>query len=549
VDEVIEAMSGQYTELLERQDQVRTIVKAEEERFLETLSLGLNLFESVSNELSSRGEKVIPGEKAFVLYDTYGFPKDLTKVMAEEKGMEVDEAGFQKCLDEQREKSRVDGAEHSVVESAAIPTSKFVGYQETSIRTRIKYLGVDENEVGEAAAGSKVLLVIDPNPFYGEAGGQLGDSGRLTAEGTTVAVSNAIRVGTDKVILRCTVEEGLIRKGDSVRADVHTARRFSMQRAHTATHLLHAVLRETIGGHVQQQGSLVAPDRLRFDFTHYDALSKDILVSIEEGVNEWIRQSFKVDWAYTGLDEARDMGALAFFEEKYGNVVRIVKVDEISLELCGGTHVSSTGEIGAFHILSEGSIALGVRRIEAVTGEAVLKQIHSLEQLVEELGDVLKVGEGEISKKVIVLLDENKNLRRELKCALKETALRDVSRITEDMLEVEGVGILTRKVAVSDMESLREVADHFRSKIESGVVVLAAESEGKAIFVATVTDDLVADRGISAGDIVKKVSGIAGGSGGGKPRMAQAGGKDVQKIEEALSAAPGIVEQLLREGK
>ncbi|MFQ6103851.1 MAG: alanine--tRNA ligase [Candidatus Glassbacteria bacterium] len=546
VDGVVEAMGDQYSELAGRRDQVMKIIQAEEERFQETLTLGLTLFEEISEKVAKTGKHVIPGEKAFVLYDTYGFPLDLTMVMAEEKGMSVDVEGFQESLDRQRRKARGARAMQDVSETASLPRTEFVGYQDLTIPSRVKHIEVDGVEVDEAGAGTDLLLVIDPTPFYGEAGGQVGDSGVLRSEELAVSIETAHRKGTDTIVLKGRVKEGILRKGEKVFAEVNVQRRFALERAHTATHLLHAALRETVGTHIQQSGSLVAPDRLRFDFTHYETLNRDILGRVEERVNGWIRESMDVKWIYTGLEEARGMGALAFFGEKYGDVVRVVRVDEISLELCGGTHVSSTGEIGAFHILSEGSVALGVRRIEALTGKAVLEQINSLSQLVEDVAGILKVGEGELMKKVTLLLEENKNLRRELKNAKKEAAYRDFSELESVVPEINGIKVVTRKIDVPDIESLREVADFIRSRIDSGVIVLASESRGKAIFVATVTDDLVERGGMSAGDIVKRVSEIAGGSGGGKPRMAQAGGKYVEKIGEALSAVSGIVEQYLR---
>ena len=548
VDDVVEVMKDQYGELLERKDHVKTIVKAEEDRFQETLTLGINLFDAVSRDLSSKSENIIPGEKVFELYDTFGFPLDLTMVMAEEKGLEVDREGFDRFLDEQRRKGREARIVQEVSDGAELPLSEFVGYLDLDADSKVRFLEVDGKVVDTAGKGAGVLTVIDPAPFYGEAGGQLGDSGSLEGEGLEVEIENAHKTAAGAIVLKGKVLEGTLAVGDRVQARVDPKKRSALERAHTATHLLHAALRDLVGGHVQQSGSLVAPDRLRFDFTHYDALSRETISSIEETVNIWIRQNQGVDWVYTGLDEAKGMGALAFFGEKYGDVVRAVTINEISLELCGGTHVSSTGEIGSFHIFSEGSIALGVRRIEAVTGRGVLDQVNRLSRIVGDVAELLKTGKGEITKKVTSLLEENKSLKRDLKNTQKEAALRDVLGVTDDVAEVDGVKVLTRKVEVPDMESLREVADQLRQKIGSGVVVLAADSDGKAVFVVAVTDDLVEDRGISAGVIIKKVSGIAGGGGGGKPRMAQAGGKHAEKIEEALSAASGIVRQLLGKG-
>jgi alanyl-tRNA synthetase len=547
VDDVAALMADQYPELTARKDHVKVIVRGEEERFQETLTSGLALFEEISSGIRARGEKVFPGEKAFVLYDTYGFPIDLTMVMAEERGMDVDMEGFERSLDLQRERARGARSVKDAGGERALPESQFVGYTDLSAPVRVSYIEKEGEEVVEAPPGSRVQVVVDPSPFYGESGGQLGDSGALTAEGLAVEVESAKKAGPRTTLLEARVTEGMLRKGQEVTASVHEEKRRARARAHTATHLLHAALRSVVGTHVQQAGSLVDMDRLRFDFSHYEPLTREELKAIEEMVNGWILEDIEAEWVYTGLEEAKEMGALAFFGEKYGEIVRVVRVGEISLELCGGTHVLSTGEIGAFHLISEGSVALGVRRVEAVTGRAVSARLGELETLVSGLAGVLKVGEAEVPKRVASLLEENKDLRKELKAALRETALRDVAAEFDGATrEVDGVRIFAKKVDVRDMESLREVADHLRERIGSGVIVLAAEGEGGALFVAAVSDDLVRGRGLSAGDIVKKVSAIAGGSGGGKPRMAQAGGRDIGKIGEALSRAAEIVGESLR---
>jgi alanyl-tRNA synthetase len=547
VDDVMAAMQDQYPELLARKDHVKVIVRGEEERFQETLTSGLDLFEEIAAGLKAEAERVIPGEKAFILYDTYGFPIDLTMVMAEERGMGVDLDGYEKALDLQRERGRGARPVQDAIGGLTLPESQFIGYSDLTAPARVAYIGKDGVEVEEAVAGNMVQVVVNPSPFYGEAGGQIGDSGTLTADGVSAEVELAKKVGVQTTILETRVTEGMLRRGQEVVASVHGEKRRARARAHTATHLLHVALRDLVGSHVQQAGSFVDLDRLRFDFSHYEPLGRDQLTAIEEVVNDWIRQDIEVEWVYTGLEEAKGMGALAFFGEKYTEIVRVVRVGEISLELCGGTHVSSTGEIGAFHLVSEGSVALGVRRVEAVTGKAVSERIRDLERLASQLGDVLKVGEAEVAKKVASLLEENRDLRKELRAALREAALKDAaSALSEATIEVGGVKVFARKVGVRDMESLREIADHLRGKMGSGVVVLAAEDEGEAIFVVTVTDDLAQKRGLSAGDIVKKVSAIAGGSGGGRPRIAQAGGRHVEKIEEALSRAAQIVGEFLK---
>lgn len=542
VDDVVAMMGAQYPELLSRKDHVKVIVQGEEERFQETLTLGLDLFEDISADLQARGQKIMPGEKAFILYDTYGFPIDLTMVMAEERGLGVDLAGFEKSLDLQRGRARGARPVQEAIGGFSLPESQFVGYSDLSAPAQVIYIGRDGEALEEAAAGARVQVVVNPSPFYGEAGGQLGDTGTLSGLGVSAVVEAVKKMGPNTTLLDALVREGTLKRGQEVIASVHEETRRARARAHTATHLLHAALRELVGGHVQQAGSLVDMDRLRFDFSHYEALGREELSAIEDLVNEWIRRDIEVDWIYTGRDEAKGMGALAFFGEKYGEVVRVVRVGEISLELCGGTHVSSTGEIGTFHLISEGSVALGVRRVEAITGKAVSERMRDLEAFASELGQVLKVGESEVPRKVASLLEENKDLKKQLRATLKEAALREaISDFDEATREVLGVKVFARQVGVRDMESLREIADRLRARLGSGVLVLAAEDEGGAIFVATVSDDLVEKRGLSAGDIVKEVSAIAGGSGGGRPRIAQAGGRHVEKIGEALSKAAEIV--------
>jgi alanyl-tRNA synthetase len=553
-DVAVSTMSHIYPELVIRQSRITRLVRAEQEKFIATLDTGLNLVEKLLGEASAQGRAGLTSEEVFRLHDTYGFPPELTAEIAREKGLSIDWDGFHAEMEKQKERARVGqrvvtGSAHmrgkgelKVKATVIRKRTDFVGYEEYSSRSRVRDLVTNENSVGTVAEGSPVDIILDRTPFYGEMGGQVGDTGEINSQKGRVAVTNAIRTPSDAIIHQGKVVEGIISKGDEVEAKVDVPRRLDIARNHTATHLLQAGLRQIVSKNIEQRGSLVEPERFRFDFSHLAPITEEELERSQRQVNEWIRQDLEVKTKTLPYAEAVAVGAIALFEEKYGEEVRMLTIGEpaISKELCGGTHVKSTGEIGIFLISSASSIGTGLHRIEAVTGREAESLIESRSAALQQIAKEMEGSVEEVPDKVKALIGE---LEAERKRGL--SLERGLSRkIAEDLPnqaeQVSGVTVLAARVPALTMPILREMGDVLRDRLKSAVIVLATVYNDKPSFLAMVTPDLVA-RGLHAGDIISQVAKVTGGGGGGKAAMAQAGGKDASKVDEALKLAKSVV--------
>jgi len=538
---VVDVMGQAYPEIVEKHQYISLVIKSEEESFSNTLDRGLEIFEEIVADLEKKGQKRIPGPQAFRLYDTYGFPLDLTQLMARERGFTVDERGFKREMEAQRRRAREAGQWEYEVELnpeewetlSQGEDSLFVGYEKLEIDAEIRRIKRE---------GDRVFVTLNATPFYAEAGGQVGDQGEISGEGFSIRVLDTHRVG--ERIIHVGELEGRIRS-PKVRAKVHFQRRLATARNHTATHLLHRALKEILGEHVNQSGSLVAPDRLRFDFTHFERISQDQLEEIERRVNKKIWENLPVEAFETSFTEAKKMGAVALFGEKYGERVRVVKIGDYSLELCGGTHLQATGQIGCFRILSESSAAAGIRRIEAVTGEVAFDLLQQERREMEKVKRLLNCRVDEISDRLAEILEERKSLEKELVETRLRASRAEIARLVKGAKEMDGFRIVASIIQSSDIEELKRLGDILREELGSGVGVLGAVINDKASFICVVTQDLIKNRGLKAGDIVRQVAEIAGGGGGGKPHMALAGGKEVSKIKEALMGVEGIVRKMI----
>lgn len=540
---VAEVMGGAYPELGERLEFVRRVIRGEEERFHQTLDQGLRRLDAILADARAEGREAVSGREAFLLYDTYGLPIDLLQDVTEEEGLGLDREGFEAALAEQRRRARADREEKleaalrgdAARDLAALPATRFVGYERLAAPARVLAVYRGEERVTEAGAGDAVRVILDETPFYAEGGGQVGDAGRLEADGLSVRVDGTRPHAGGVTAHLGVVEAGVLREGREVLARVDAERRLATARNHSATHLLHKALKLVLGEHVHQAGSLVAPERLRFDFTHFSALSADESRRVEDLVNLQVLAGLPVETFEAGLEEARALGAMALFGEKYGERVRVVRMGDFSLELCGGTHLRNTAQAGLFKILSEESVAAGVRRIEAVTGTGALDHVRRQEEALARAAGALRGRPEEVPARVEDLLSQLREREREL------TGLRArLARLQSDDLlararDVDGVRVLAAAAPVGDGEALRSLGDVLRERLGSGIVLLGAPVNGKAIFLAMVSRDLVA-RGYHAGRIVGEMARVAGGGGGGRPEMAQAGGRDAARLEEALAA-------------
>lgn len=546
---VIETMSGGYPELGEKEEYLKNVIKSEEERFLQTLDQGLTIINEMMEEMKKQGTTLLSGVNAFTLYDTYGFPLDLTRDVLEEEGFSVDEDGFKEEMEKQRERARqaredvgFSGPEEEKIYNRLkneFQRTDFTGYNQLTTRSTILALLKDGKEVAELIAGEKGEIILDTTPFYAESGGQVGDQGLLRA-GDNLAQVNDTRKKAGLTVHLVEIKEGSFQKGDSLEAKVYPDLRKATARNHSATHLLHKALNEVLGDHVNQSGSLVEPDRLRFDFNHFAALTREELRDIEEKVNEAIMANLPVKTLERSFDEARKIGAVALFGEKYGSVVRVVTMGDYSKELCGGTHVRATGEIGSFKIVSEGSIAAGIRRIEAVTGKGVLNVLNKQEELINMAANLVKTTPAQLVDKIETLLARQKELEKEVNSLKDKLAGSQVDDLLKQVEEVNGVPLLTAALTGIDNEGLRKLADQLKEKIKSGIIILASSTNDKVLFVASITPDLV-EKGYHAGKIIGQVARVTGGGGGGRPDMAQAGGQNVDKINDALQEAKKII--------
>jgi len=545
---VISTMSHIYPELIDKRNSVTDITNAEEEKFIAALDTGLNLVEKLTGEAIAQSRKGLTSKEVFRLYDTYGFPPELTAEIAREKGLSIDWEGFQAEMEKQREKARISmrGTSSLKVRATVIGTqTDFVGYEECSSRSKVCDLVINENPAETVAEGGQVDIILDKTPFYGEMGGQVGDSGEISSQKGKVAIVNTIRTASDVIVHQGEVVEGSISVDDEVEAKVDSARRLDIARNHTATHLLQAALRQIVDRHIEQKGSLVEPERFRFDFSHLGEITEEQLNEIQGQVNEWIRQNLRAEARVLPHKQAIAEGAIALFEEKYGEEVRMLEIGEpaISKELCGGTHVSSTGEIGMFLITNESSIGTGLHRIEAGTGRKAESLIESRLAALQSVAKEVECSLEEVPGKVSTLINELEGERKRVLSLERELSRRMAEDLTGQAEQVSGVTVLVAKVLPLSMPILREMGDILRDRLRSAIVVLATVHNGKPNFLAMVTSDLIA-RGFHAGDLVNQVAKVAGGGGGGKAAMAQAGGKDVAKIDEALKLVYKLVQKV-----
>ena len=549
---VVQTMRDVYPELEQRRSLITEAALEEEKQFRRTLDRGLARLDDEFARLDAAGEKTLPGKAVFVLYDTFGFPKDLTEIVAEERGYKVDHPGFDAELQAAQERSRADaaggaGADAIRAMAAELPATEFLGYEDAGVRGSGTVQGIlrGGERVESAEAGDAVAFVCDRTPFYGESGGQIGDTGSARSPDVEVRIIDAQKPTGDTVVHIGEVVRGKLRVGAAVDLEVHEARRDDIRANHSATHLLHLALKKVLGDHVAQKGSLVAPDRLRFDFTHFSPMTDDEKRRVEDWVNAEIRRNRDSVTEVLPFDKARERGAVAMFGEKYGDKVRVVQIGSESLELCGGTHVRRAGDIGLFKLIAESGVAQGVRRVEAVTGSGALDYVRRLEETLESAGSRLKAAPFEVADKVDRLQSELRGLEKEvskLKAKLASGGSRD---LLNEVTELDGVKVLATSTEVADARALRETGDKLRDRLGSGVVVLAGVGDGKVSLLAMVTKDLT-DK-IHAGKLLKGVAEVLGGRGGGRPDMAQGGGSDATKVPEALERAVEMVSSALRE--
>ncbi|WP_115719540.1 alanine--tRNA ligase [Gallaecimonas mangrovi] len=534
-------MGEAYPELIEKQAIIEKALLLEEEQFRKTLERGLKLLDE---ELANLNGTVIPGEVVFKLYDTYGFPVDLTNDVARERELTLDEAGFEKAMEAQRQRAKQAsnfGADYSNRIQLDCET-EFSGYDGVRDVSPVVALIKDGEEVNSAQVGDKVLLVLERTPFYGESGGQVGDTGELTADGVRLLVTNTTKSG-HAFMHHAEVLEGSVSLGDKLKAEVDKSRRDAIRLNHSATHLAHAALRKVLGEHVTQKGSLVDPERMRFDFSHFEGMKDAEVVEIERLVNNEIRANHVVTTRLMQIDEAKAAGAMALFGEKYDDEVRVVQMGDFSTELCGGTHVSRTGDIGLFKIVSEAGIAAGVRRIEAVTGEGALEWLQSREHMVGSLAASLKTDVAGLPERFAQQLDRSKQLEKELEKAKAQLAAQAGSALAEQAEDIGGAKLLVAELPGADPKSLRELVDKLKDKLGEAIVVLGVPGDGKVSLIAGVSKGLTAK--VKAGELIGMVAAQVGGKGGGRPDMAQAGGSDVAALKGALASVKGWVQAKL----
>ena len=548
---VMRVMGGQYPDLMGREGFILGVLGQEERGFQHTLAMGSALLEDLIGQVASEGKGEIAGSEVFRLYDTYGFPVELTREVASERGLALDEEGFEMAMVEQRKRAREAQAfglaKHSALyRRLDLPHTTFVGYEILETTTEVVNLVRQGQVVDEVVEGDEVELVLRETPFYAEAGGQVGDTGVLSNLDGEISVSDTQSPLPGLTVHFGTVVRGRIRRGDSVLAKTGGERRLDIARNHTATHLLHKALREVLGGHAQQSGSEVAPDKLRFDFTHLQAVTDDELEEIERRVSSKIRDNLSVVTQITDYESAIASGAFALFGEKYGDHVRMVSAGDYTRELCGGTHVRASGQIGAFRILNEGSIGRGLRRIEAATGRGAEEYIRQSLSRLDGVASLLGASQAEIEGKVGALVSELEARQKEMLLLQRRLAMVEVDRVVTQVQEVQGVKVLAAVVEASSMETLREMSDLLRNRLGSGVTVLGAVMKGRPSFVAAVTPDLV-DTGLRADLLIKGVAAVVGGGGGGRATLAQAGGRDPERIGEALDRVGALLREQLGE--
>lgn len=545
--EVVGQVMGEYyTTVVEKREFIEKVIRTEEERFHETLSDGLVLLSNLVAEAKANKIAVINGDDAFKLYDTYGFPFDLTEDFALEQGMAVDREGFDAAMEAQRERARSARQDTGSMKVQGGPladltvNSEFVGYTDLETAATITAIVFDEQLVDEVPAGNSILVLLDTTPFYAESGGQIGDRGVIKGDGFVIEVENVTKAPHGQNLHHATVVEGVAKANAAVTANVSKSVREDIIKNHTATHLLHKALKEVLGDHVNQAGSLVEGERLRFDFSHFGSITAEELTDIERRVNEQIWLGTPVVIEQMPIDQAKAMGAMALFGEKYGDVVRVVQVGSYSIELCGGCHVSNTSEIGIFKLLGESGIGSGVRRIEAVTGKQAYLYYESQLDLLKQAAAQLKSNVADVPKRIDALHGQVKELQRENESLQSKLSHIEAGNLLDGVVKVGEISVLCAKVNASNMEALRNIVDELKAKLPSSVIVLGAAADDKVNLAAAVSQDLV-KKGFHAGKIVKEAAQHCGGNGGGRPDMAQAGGKDIDKLDAALKLAQDVV--------
>lgn len=554
MEKVVDKFKQGYAELEEKKEMIQKVILVEEERFGETIHQGTEILNAMVQTLKKEGKTSLAGEHAFRLYDTYGFPLDLTKEILEEESLTVDEDDFKKQMNVQKERARTARSQSGVegwkedplalLEEA--PETRFIGYETLESTSTVNVLIEGETRVKEApiSKDTPFIIILDKTPFYSESGGQVGDQGILRTSNFIGRVLDTKTASNDVIYHVVQGEQGNIKEGDTVTAIVTPERRNHTARNHTATHLLHRALRNTLGDHVHQAGSLVTPDRMRFDFNHFQPVTTEELETIETIVNEQIHKAMDVQVMETTMDQAKEMGAEALFGEKYGEEVRLVKTGDFSLELCGGTHVNNSAEIGMLLITSEHGIASGVRRIEAVTGAGAYYQVSKQQQLLKETGKILKTKQDRIPGRITDLLKEIKEQEANIQALKKEQQKDQQGNLLDKAACLHGTTVVTEVLEGVSMDELRQLGDRLRDHASSCVVVLASSTEEKVQFMVTLTKDLKA-KGLHAGNLAKEAATITGGGGGGRPDMAQAGGKDPSKLPEAMEAVKRIIREAL----
>ncbi len=545
-DLIIDSWSVEYNDLVENREKIKEVIRIEEEKFLETIDQGMNILDSYLEELDKENKKILPGDKAFKLYDTYGFPIDLTIEILEDQGYEVDRSGFDENMEEQRRRAR-ESREHDQIGWTSKESehyyedlnSEFTGYSDDESDSKIVRIVLDGEIVDSACEGDRAIFVLDKTPFYGEGGGQVGDIGTISSDSFEVEIIDTKKTSKGIVLMVGDVTEGIAKVDSNVHAKIDSKRRNNIRRNHSVTHLLHKALKEVLGTHVNQAGSLVRDDYMRFDFTHFEAISSEDLKKIEEIVNEEIYKALPVDTIITNPEEAAKLGAVGLFEEKYGDIVRVVKMGDFSIELCGGTHVKNTSEIGMFKILQEGGISSGVRRVECITGPAVYKYLNENLAQIDRISKLVKANKSEIEHKIETTQTELKEVQKEIESIKKDKAKSEIDNVLDSKFEIdEGFG-LVYKFENMDVATLRDLADSVKDKLGKAVVVFATINEGKLNFVAAASNEI--SKKYNAGNIVREVAKICGGSGGGRPTMATAGASDLTKVDEALDFAKELL--------
>jgi len=546
---VIDVYQDGYEELGQNRDYINKVLKIEEEKFGETIETGMNILNQYIADAQKANNSKINGQDAFKLYDTYGFPLELTLEIAEEKNCSVDIEEFENQMEMQRQRARNARAKGSDIGwkdeisslDLSVKSSKFIGYEKLEDTTVIADIIIDGKLSDKANQGQEIILIFDRTPFYAESGGQVGDTGLIKNADVEIQVNNVTKSTNGLFLHHCKLNKGEVKKGDKVELFVDVKNRFATMRNHTATHLLHKALKVVLGDHIQQAGSLVSPDRLRFDFNHFAQVSKEELMKVEQLVNEQIYNAIDVQTQVMDIEDAKKTGAMSLFDEKYGETVRVLSIGDFSKEFCGGTHVKNSNDIGMFKIVSEGGVASGVRRIEAITGYSVYNFIVEKQELIENVSSTLKTSQDNLQKRASDLMAENKNLQKKIKEVQSAGAKTDIDSVIKSAKKINDVNLVISSFEDMEDDILRDFAQNIIDKVENSVVVFSnvnTENQ-KLTFLCMVAKNLIPK--YNAGKIVKEVAMVTGGNGGGKPNMAMAGGKDISKIQEALSKAEEVL--------